>query len=57
MGRSDRALVVGGLLDQGIPFLSVADAWIAAAALISRAALVHKDPEFEAITQLIGFSC
>ena len=32
--------------------LSVADAWIAAAALISRATLVHKDPEFEAITQL-----
>ena len=29
-----------------------ADAWIAAAALISRATLVHKDPEFEAITQL-----
>ena len=32
--------------------LSVADAWIAAEALISRATLVHKDPEFEAITQL-----
>ena len=32
--------------------LSVADAWIAAAALISRATLVHKDPEFEAINQL-----
>ena len=32
--------------------LSVADAWIAAAALISRATLVHKDPVFEAITQL-----
>ncbi len=32
--------------------LSVADAWIAAVALISRATLVHKDPEFEVITQL-----
>ena len=32
--------------------LSVADAWIAAAALISRATLVHKDSEFEAIMQL-----
>jgi predicted nucleic acid-binding protein len=32
--------------------LSVADAWIAATALLSQAALLHKDPEFEAITQL-----
>ena len=32
--------------------LSVADAWIAAAALFSRATLLHKDPEFEAITEL-----
>ena len=32
--------------------LSVADAWIAAAALLGRATLLHKDPEFEAITQL-----
>ena len=32
--------------------LSIADAWIAAAALISRATVMHKDPEFEAITQL-----
>ena len=32
--------------------LSFADAWIAAAALLSRATLLHKDPEFEAITQL-----
>jgi predicted nucleic acid-binding protein len=32
--------------------LSVADAWIAATALHSQATLVHKDPEFEAITQL-----
>ena len=32
--------------------LSVADAWIAAAALIGRATLVHKDSEFEAIMQL-----
>ena len=32
--------------------LSVADAWIAATALISQATLLHKDPEFEAITQL-----
>ena len=32
--------------------LSVADAWIAATALLSRATLLHKDPEFEAITQL-----
>ena len=31
---------------------SVADAWIAAAALLSRATLLHKDPEFEAITEL-----
>ena len=32
--------------------LSVADAWIAAAALLSRATLLHKDPEFKAITEL-----
>ena len=32
--------------------LSVADAWIAAAALLSRATLLHKDPEFEAISEL-----
>ena len=32
--------------------LSVADAWIAAAALLSRATLLHQDPEFEAITEL-----
>ena len=32
--------------------LSVADAWIAATALHSHATLLHKDPEFEAITQL-----
>ena len=32
--------------------LSVADAWIAATALLSRATLLHKDQEFEAITQL-----
>ena len=32
--------------------LSVADAWIAAAALLSRATLLHKDPEFEAIAEL-----
>ena len=32
--------------------LSVADAWIAATALLSQATLLHKDPEFEAITQL-----
>ena len=32
--------------------LSVTDAWIAAAARLSRAALLHKDPEFEAITAL-----
>ena len=32
--------------------LSVADAWIAATALLSRATLLHKDPEFEAITEL-----
>ena len=29
--------------------VSLADAWIAAAALLERAELVHKDPEFEAI--------
>jgi predicted nucleic acid-binding protein len=27
--------------------LSVADAWIAASAVLLRATLVHKDPEFE----------
>ena len=32
--------------------LSVADAWIAAAARLGRATLLHKDPEFEAITEL-----
>ena len=32
--------------------LSVADAWIAAKALLSRATLLHKDPEFEAVTEL-----
>ena len=32
--------------------LSVADAWITAAALLGRATLLHKDPEFEAITEL-----
>ena len=32
--------------------LSVADAWIAAVALLGRATLLHKDPEFEAITEL-----
>jgi ribonuclease VapC len=31
--------------------LSVADAWIAAAALLSRATLLHKDREYEAITE------
>jgi len=32
--------------------LSVADAWIAAAALENTATLVHKDPEFRALTSL-----
>ena len=32
--------------------LSVADAWIAATALLSRATLLHKDSEFEAIAEL-----
>jgi predicted nucleic acid-binding protein len=32
--------------------LSVADAWIAAAARQEGAVLVHKDPEFQAITSL-----
>jgi ribonuclease VapC len=32
--------------------LSVADAWIAAAALENNATLVHKDPEFRALTSL-----
>ena len=32
--------------------LSVADAWIAAAALLGRATLLHKDPEFKVITEL-----
>lgn len=33
--------------------LSLADAWIAAAALESSAALVHKDPEFEKLPGLV----
>ena len=32
--------------------LSVADAWIAATAILSRATLLHKDPEFETMTEL-----
>ena len=32
--------------------LSVADAWIAATALLGQATLLHKDPEFEAIAEL-----
>ncbi|MGH7789741.1 MAG: PIN domain-containing protein [Candidatus Binatia bacterium] len=32
--------------------LSVADAWIAATALIHDAVLVHKDPEFAAVTEV-----
>jgi predicted nucleic acid-binding protein len=32
--------------------LSVADAWIAAAADLEGARLLHKDPEFRAISQL-----
>ena len=32
--------------------LSVADAWIAATAILSRATLLHKDPEFVAMTEL-----
>ena len=32
--------------------LSVADAWIAATARLSRSTLLHKDPEFETITEL-----
>ena len=31
---------------------SLADAWITATALLSRATLLHKDPEFEALTEL-----
>ena len=31
---------------------SVADAWIAEAARLSRATLLHQDPEFEDITEL-----
>ena len=30
--------------------LSLADAWIAAAAIMNKATLVHKDPEFKALT-------
>ena len=33
--------------------LSLADAWVAAAALESGATLVHKDPEFEQLTGLM----
>ena len=32
--------------------LSVADAWIAATSILGRATLLHKDPEFEAMTEL-----
>ena len=32
--------------------LSVADAWIAATAILGRATLLHKDPEFQAMTEL-----
>src|SRR5262245_21692984 len=32
--------------------LSVADAWIAATAIVQQAVLVHKDPEFVALTDL-----
>jgi predicted nucleic acid-binding protein len=32
--------------------LSVADAWIAPTAILRRATLLHKDPEFEAMTEL-----
>ena len=32
--------------------LSVADAWIAASAVVSHAVLVHKDPEFTALADL-----
>ena len=35
--------------------LSVADAWIAATAILSRATLLHKDPGFEAMTDLDQF--
>lgn len=33
--------------------LSLADAWIAASALLQDACLVHKDPEFEALDSII----
>ena len=32
--------------------LSVADAWIATTAILSRETLLHKDPEFDALTEL-----
>ena len=32
--------------------LSVADAWISATSILSRATLLHKDPEFEAMIEL-----
>jgi ribonuclease VapC len=34
--------------------LSVADAWIAATALITESRLVHKDPEFRPLTSLLS---
>ena len=34
--------------------LSVADAWIAAAVRLSRATLLHQDPEFEAIVRVLA---
>ena len=48
---SDALLLQAASLKARHP-LSVADAWIAAAALLEGAMLVHKDPEFRALTQL-----
>lgn len=48
---SDGLLEQAAALKAGHP-LSVADAWIAAAARQEAAVLVHKDPEFRALAQL-----
>jgi ribonuclease VapC len=48
---SNALLMRAAELKAGVP-LSVADAWIAAAADLEGARLLHKDPEFRAIPQL-----
>lgn len=45
--------LAAGALKARFP-LSLADSWIAATAIQSRAALVHKDPEFESLKDLLA---